>query len=162
MGLGLVWHQVDGPAQLRFGLRKTLEAHQGRGTVDLCPEEIRDQRDGTLGTLQPCLEQALIVQRAGEITVRHAIIGVEPDRPSVAGHRLSHPAHVPQGVAEVQMRFRQVIQFREGAANQLDRRRELSLLIGDEPEKVQRLGMLRVSFQRLAIERLRWSSSPAS
>jgi len=60
------------------------------------------------------------------------------------------------------MRFRQVIQFREGAANQLDRRRELSLLIGDEPEKVQRLGMLRVSFQRLAIERLRWSSSPAS
>jgi hypothetical protein len=42
------------------------------------------------------------------------------------------------------MRFRQVIQLRKRAADQLDRRLKFSLLIGDEPEKVQRLCVLRV------------------
>jgi hypothetical protein len=87
--------------------------------------------------------------------VRHTIIDVELNRPPVAAHCFSRLADLQPGVAEVQMRFRQVIQFRERAANQLDRRWELSLLIGDEPEKMQRLGMLRVFLQRVAIERLR-------
>ena len=53
------------------------------------------------------------------------------------------------------MRFREVIQLRQRAGYQLDRLPRIALLMGDEPEEMQRLGVVRGFVQRPAIERLR-------
>jgi hypothetical protein len=123
--------------------------------VDLCPKKVRDQLDCASGAFQPCFEQALLVQRAGEIAVRHPIIGLQRDRQSVSVRRVGEPGRRQEGIAEVEMRLRQVMQFRQRPLDQIDRRFDLSALICDDAQKMQRLGMLRVFRQRVAIERLR-------
>ena len=125
--------KLDDPPQGGLGLGNTLEADQSGGAVDVCPEEVRDQCDGAPGTLQPGFEQTLVVQRAGEIGVRHAVIGLQRDRPLVTVHRFGEPARLPQRVAEVQMRFGQVFQLRQCPFDQRDRRRAVTALIGDHP-----------------------------
>ena len=161
MGLRLIRRQLDGPAQRGLRLGKALEAHQRGGAVDMRPEEVRDQLDGTPGTLQPRFEQALIIERAGEIAVRHAIIRVERDRPPIAVRCLGLAGPPPV------MRCRGSDALPAG--HPIPGARALissiadgnfPLLIGDEPEKVQRLGMLRVCFQRLPIQCLRLLKLP--
>src|SRR5439155_22588979 len=121
----------------------------------------RDQSEGTPATLQPRLEQALIIERAGKIAVRHAISRIEPNRPPITVRRLGQPAQLPQRVAEVQMGLRQIVQFGDRALDQLDRGFELTALKCYEAQQMKRLRMLRVFLQRLAIEGRRLIEFPA-
>jgi hypothetical protein len=89
ISLRLIRCQLDGPAQRDLGLGKPLETQQCGSTIDVCAQEVRDQRDGSPGTLKPGLEQALIIQRTGEIGVRHTIVRIELDRPPIAIRRLA-------------------------------------------------------------------------
>jgi hypothetical protein len=77
MRLRPVGREVEGPAERPLGLGKPLETHQGVGMVDICPEKLRDQRDGPFGTCQARREFLLLVERRRKIVVRHAVIGFE-------------------------------------------------------------------------------------
>ena len=52
MRLRPVGREVEGPAERRLGFGKPLETHQGGGVIDICPEKLRDQRDGPFGTCE--------------------------------------------------------------------------------------------------------------
>ena len=87
MRLRSVGYQVERLPQRDLGLGKAFEAQQGGGAIDARSREAGDQLDRSHGAFQPRFEQAPVIQRAGEIAVRHAIIGIESNRPPIAVRR---------------------------------------------------------------------------
>ena len=155
MGLCPVGREVESPAQRRLGFGKPLETHQGVGMMDICPEKLRYQREGALGACETRCEFLLLIEHRRKIVMRHAIIGVERYRAAVARHRFRQPAGLAQNVAVVQMYIGQFRQLRQRALDQPQRRPDFSALVGYHPEKVERIGVIRVFLQRFAVEGLR-------
>jgi hypothetical protein len=138
----------------RFGCLEPALPEQGVGAVDVRFDKRRGQCDCPLGARQAGAEFSLLDQHRGEVRVRDSIIGFEGDRAPIGLGRLGPLAHGLQSAAKIGVGSRKIGDDRECAADQLNGARIPAPFVRDDPEQVQRVGVVGSFLQHFPVKRL--------
>ena len=152
--VGVVWSTPDRFVEAREGLFKTLQALQNVAPV---VERIRTmgvEPDDFIVACQCCIEPIEQLEDMGAVVDGIGITGLESDRRIMALERLFQSLQVLECRPQVRMVEGLPRIDRDCLCNQIGCRRSVAPLQADDPEEMQRIGMLRVAFQHLAVKPL--------
>jgi len=150
---------------VRGDFHGSLIAGHGFVELSLLPENrakiavrrgvIWSEFQGTPETRCRFVELSLLFQYDAKIVVRFHAVRPQLQGPLVAGFRLVEPVQGPIGFTQVGVKAGIVrIRF-NGAANAVNRGLVPALLMGDQPEKMPCVRVIRLGFENLTVDLLR-------
>ena len=94
------------------------------------------------------------IERAAEADMQVGVARRKRDRPAESGHRVVEPAGGGERLAQARMACRRRAIVRDGAADQVERRRMVPAAKRNGAEKVQRIGVTRFGSHEASTDRL--------
>ena len=149
--LGIVGPQRERLMVARGRIGRAAERGQRIGEVVVSLRQARPQREHALIGPDRLRMLALAGQRIAEVHVRLGVVRLERDRLAVMRGGFVEPAERPVGEADIVVEVRHPLVQRQRLADQLDRGVAAADLVGEHAEQVQRVDMLGVGRQHLAV-----------